>query len=390
MAKIRVSPRLSSIEPFKVMEVLRRAIELSSDGADIVHMAVGEPDFPTPEPITIAGRDALMNGSTKYTDARGLAELRLAVANYYATDYGLDVDENRIFITPGASGALLLTTALLMEPGDEIILSDPGYPCNRNFLAAFSGTAHMVPVGDSENYQLNGLLVDKNWRETTRGVLLASPANPTGAVIGESVLEEISFLVDKENGCLISDEIYHGLIYSDAKKVSALQVSPDAFVLNSFSKYFGMTGWRLGWLIAPASVAPYLEKMAQNFFICPSSISQHAALAAFTPVARDIMEAQREEFKTRRDFLLPALRDIGFDVPIEPEGAFYIYAGLPEGFLDSESFTQWLLEEHHVAIAPGTDFGSHLANRHVRFSYAQPLDRLQLGVERLQRAIQTG
>ena len=220
--------------------------------------------------------------------------------------------------------------------------------------------------------------------------MLASPANPTGAVIGESVLEEISFLVDKENGCLISDEIYHGLIYSDAKKVSALQVSPDAFVLNSFSKYFGMTGWRLGWLIAPASVAPYLEKMAQNFFICPSSISQHAALAAFTPVARDIMEAQREEFKTRRDFLLPALRNIGFDVPIEPEGAFYIYAGLPEGFPDSESFTQWLLEEHHVAITPGTDFGSHLANRHVRFSYAQPLDRLQLGVERLQRAIQTG
>ena len=390
MAKIRIPPRLSSIEPFKVMEVLRRAIELSSDGADIVHMAVGEPDFPTPEPITLAGRDALMNDSTKYTDARGLAELRLAVANYYATDYGLDVDEDRIFITPGASGALLLTTALLMEPGDEIILSDPGYPCNRNFLTAFSGAAQMVPVGDAENYQLNGLLVDKNWRETTRGVLLASPANPTGAVIGQSVLEDIAFLVDKENGCLISDEIYHGLIYSDAKKVSALQVSPDAFVLNSFSKYFGMTGWRLGWLIAPASVAPYLEKMAQNFFICPSSISQHAALAAFTPVARDIMEVQREEFKARRDFLLPALRDIGFEVPIEPEGAFYIYAGLPEGFPDSEPFTQWLLEEHHVAITPGTDFGFHLANRHVRFSYAQPLDRLQLGVERLQRAIQRG
>lgn len=390
MSRIRVSPRLTAIEPFKVMEVLRRAIELGNSGADVVHMAVGEPDFPTPAPITIAGRDAVMDGATKYTDARGLAELRLAVANYYATDYGLDVDEDRIFITPGASGALLLTTALLMEPGDGIILSDPGYPCNRNFLTAFSGTAQMVPVGEKENYQLNGSLVRENWQETTRGVLLASPANPTGAVIDESILEEIASVVDAENGSLISDEIYHGLIYSDAEKVSALQVSPDAFVLNSFSKYFGMTGWRLGWLVAPASVAPYLEKMAQNLFICPSSISQYAALAAFTPAAREIMEVQREEFKNRRDFLLPALRDIGFDVPIEPEGAFYIYAGIPEGFPDSEPFTRWLLEEHHVAITPGTDFGSYLANRHVRFSYAQPIDRLQLGVERLQKAIHAG
>jgi aspartate/methionine/tyrosine aminotransferase len=389
VSKVQVGSRLSSIKPFKAMQVLRRAGELESQGYDVIHMEVGEPSFPTPAPIVAAGQTALSQGQTKYTDARGIVELREAISEYYRSDYGLEISEERIFVTSGGSGALLLSTALLLNPGENIIMGDPGYPCNRHFMTVFSGSATLVPVGVAEDYQLNESLLRAHWQESTRGVLLASPANPTGALINETELTSMSSFISKKNGYLISDEIYHGLVYADDNKMSALNVCADAFVVNSFSKYFGMTGWRLGWLIAPTWAVDEVEKLAQNLFICPSSIAQHAAVAAFSPAAREIMESQREALRTRRDFLLPALRELGFSIPREPDGAFYIYAGIPEGFSDCETFTNSLLEHHHVAITPGTDFGNYLANRHVRFSYTTEMDRLRGAVDRLAKAMQT-
>ena len=388
MSKVQTGSRLSSIKPFKAMQVLRRAGELENQGFDVIHMEVGEPSFPTPAPIVAAGQTALARGQTKYTDARGIVKLREAISDYYRDDYGLDISEERIFVTSGASGALLLSTALLLNPGENIIMGDPGYPCNRHFMTVFSGSATLVPVGPGENYQLNKSLLAANWQESTRGVLLASPANPTGAVVDETELASMSSFISEKNGYLISDEIYHGLVYADDSKKSALNFCTDAFVVNSFSKYFGMTGWRLGWLIVPTWAINEVEKLAQNLFICPSTIAQHAALAAFSPTARDVMESQRESLRTRRDFLLPALRELGFSIPREPDGAFYIYAGIPEGFSDSESFTNSLLEHQYVAITPGTDFGNYLADRHVRFSYTSEMDQLRDAVDRLARAMQ--
>lgn len=389
MSKVQAGSRLSSIKPFKAMQVLRRAGELESQGFEVIHMEVGEPSFSTPAPIVAAGQTALARGQTKYTDARGIVKLRKAISDYYRDDYGLDISEERIFVTSGGSGALLLSTALLLNPGESIIMGDPGYPCNRHFMTVFSGSATLVPVGPTENYQLNETLLNANWQESTRGVLLASPANPTGAVVDENELASMSSFIYKKNGYLISDEIYHGLVYTDDAKNSALNICADAFVVNSFSKYFGMTGWRLGWLIVPTWAVNEVEKLAQNLFICPSTIAQHAAVAAFSPAARDIMESQRESLCARRDFLLPALRELGFSIPREPDGAFYIYAGIPEGFSDSETFTNSLLENHHVAITPGTDFGNYLANRHVRFTYTSEMDQLCEAVDRLSRAMQT-
>ena len=379
--------RLSGIAPFKVMEVLRRARELEAQGFDVVHMEVGEPDFPTPEPVVKAGQKALSKGHTKYTDARGIPELRRGIAEYYQSDYGLDINEDQIFITAGGSGALLLTTALLMNPGENLLMSDPGYPCNRHFLTAFSGASRLVPVSADDGYQLTDTLVSENWNAETRGVLMSSPANPTGALIDDQTLFQLSLTVESKGGYLVSDEIYHGLVYGTQGKTSALHANGNAFVINSFSKYFGMTGWRLGWLIVPAAATSDVEKLAQNLFICPSSVAQYAAISAFLPESREIMENQRLEFQSRRDFMVSALRGLGFNVPNIPDGAFYVYAGLPEGFPDSEPFTKWLLEEHHLAITPGTDFGQFQADRHVRFSYAQPLERLASGIEKLTQAI---
>ncbi len=383
------------MSPFKVMKVLRRANELEASGHDVVHMEVGEPDFPTPAPIVQAGARALSTGQLKYTDARGLPALRTAIARYYQTDYGLDIDERRIFVTVGGSGALLLATALLLDPGDNLLMSDPGYPCNRHFVTAFASSPRLVATTAASRFHLTPAQVTKSWGDRTRGVLLASPANPTGNVMADTVLNQIMKVVSARDGYLVSDEIYHGLTYEDNRakgpashlKYSALHSDPQAFVVNSFSKYFGMTGWRLGWLIAPLDAADDLEKLAQNLFICPPTLSQHAAVAAFSAPAREIMESQRDEFRRRRDFLVPALRDIGFDIPDMPDGAFYVYAGIPEGFPDSEPFAEWLLEKHHVAVTPGTDFGHHLVNRKVRFSYAQPVPRLSVAVDRLSQAL---
>jgi aspartate/methionine/tyrosine aminotransferase len=392
MAKNRsnYAHRLEEIQPFRVMKLLARANELAQDGGDVIHMEVGEPDFPTPAPIIEAGQQALLEGRTRYTPASGIPELREAVSGYYRSHYSLEISPDRIFITAGASGALLLTTALLINHGEGLLMTDPGYPCNRHFLKAFHGEGQLIPVTPGTNYQLTADLASRHWQTNTRGVLLASPANPTGAVLDELTLTALYELVRSKHGYVVVDEIYHGLTYEGhggGRNVSVLEVGQQAFVINSFSKYFGMTGWRLGWLVAPDDAIEELEKLAQNLFICPSAIAQYAALSAFRSDSLEIMEQQRAVFADRRDFLVPGLKNLGFSIPVSPEGAFYVYAGLPHGCSDSERFCNDLLEQHLVAITPGTDFGFYRADEHVRFTYAEEVGRLAEALERIEKAL---
>ncbi len=385
-ATLRYADRVADIEPFRVVEVLERATALASAGRDIVHMAAGEPDFATAGPIVEAGRAALARGETHYSQAAGIPPLREALSRHYADTYGLDVPPSRIMVTPGASGALLLIAALLINPGDGMLMTDPGYPCNRHFMRLVEGRGQLVPVGASSNYQLTGALVEQHWRDNTVGAMVASPANPTGTALNRDELADLSRAVRGRGGHLLVDEIYHGLGY-EASTPSVLEVDPDAFVINSFSKYFGMTGWRLGWLVAPEAAVAEMEKMAQNLFISMSTMAQYAALAGFEPGTRDILEERREIFRQRRDFLLPAIQDIGFQVPCKPQGAFYIYADASRFTADSQAFCLRLLEEHGVALTPGLDFGHHRAGEHLRFSYTTGLPRLELAVERLAKVL---
>ena len=378
--------RIDDIEPFRVVEVLSRAMELAREGRDIVHLAAGEPDFSTAAPIIEAGRAALAAGHTYYSQSAGIPELREALSNYYRSDYGLDVPPSRIVVTPGASGALLLLSALLLDPGDGMLMSDPGYPCNRHFMRLVEGHGQLVPVDASSRFQLSGDLVEQHWQDDTLGALVASPANPTGTALKAAELAGLSAAVKRRGGYLLVDEIYHGLSY-DGPSPSILSIDPDAFVINSFSKYFGMTGWRLGWLVAPEAAVQELEKLAQNLFISLSTMAQHAALAAFEPATRAILDERREVFAQRRDFLYPALLDLGFDVPCKPEGAFYVYANAARFTDDSQAFCLSLLENHGVAVTPGLDFGRNRASEHLRFSYTTGMDQLELAVERLARVL---
>lgn len=375
--------RLADIEPFRVVEVLARARVLESQGRDIVHMEAGEPDFSTARPIVEAAKAALDRGLTYYTQAAGIPELREALSRWYATEYGIDVPPTRIMITPGASGALLLIAALLLNPGQGMLMTDPGYPCNRQFMRLVEGHGQLVPVGPEERYQLTAARAEEYWRDNTRGVLVASPANPTGEILTAPELAALHQLCRRKGGYLVVDEIYHGLSYGMATP-SVLEVTDEAFVVNSFSKYFGMTGWRLGWLVAPEAAVQELEKLAQNLFISLSTPAQYGALAAFEPETRAMLDARRDEFGRRRDFLLPELRRLGFDIPHTPAGALYLYAGVQAFTDDSERFCMDLLEQHGIAVTPGADFGRHLANRHVRFAYTTGMERLEEGVRRLQ------
>ena len=382
------SARSRAIEPFHVMALLARANELQSQGHDVIHLEIGEPDFTTAAPIVAAGQAALAAGHTRYTAARGLPALREAIAGFYRQRYGLDIDPQRIMITPGGSGALLLAASLLVDPGKHWLLADPGYPCNRHFLRLVEGAAHLVPVGPEQRYQLNAQLVEQHWDEHSVGALVASPANPTGTLLNKDELSALSRAVKDRQGHLVVDEIYHGLTYG-ATAASVLEVDNDAFVLNSFSKYFGMTGWRLGWLVAPPQAIPELEKLAQNLYISAPSMAQHAALACFEPATLEIFEQRRAAFGHRRDYLLPALRALGFAIAVEPEGAFYLYADISAFSDDAFAFCQHFLETEHVAFTPGLDFGRHKAGHHVRFAYTQSLPRLEQAVARIARGLQS-
>jgi aspartate/methionine/tyrosine aminotransferase len=382
------SARSRAIEPFHVMALLERANQLQAQGHDVIHLEIGEPDFTTAAPIVAAGQAALAAGHTRYTAARGLPALREAIAEHYARRYQVAVDPETVLITPGGSGALLLASSLLVDPGRHWLLADPGYPCNRHFLRLVEGTAKLVPVGPEQRYQLNAALVEQHWDGNSVGALVASPANPTGTLLRRDELAALSAALKARGGHLVVDEIYHGLTYGcDASSV--LEVDPDAFVLNSFSKYYGMTGWRLGWLVAPREAIPELEKLAQNLYISAPSMAQYAALACFEPQTLEILEERRAAFAERRDYLLPALRELGFGIAVEPEGAFYLYADISAFGGDAYAFCQHFIETEHVAFTPGLDFGHYRAGQHVRFAYTQSIERLQQAVERIARGLKS-
>lgn len=389
--------RVELVRPFRVMELLDRALTLERDGHDIIHLEVGEPDFTTAEPILRAGREALDRHRTRYTSAAGLPELRAAIARHYVSRYGVDITSDQVIVTPGATGGLLLLAALLIDQGQELLLADPGYPCNRHFPYLVGGVPVAVPVAAAEKFQLTGARVDAAWSEATAAVLVASPGNPTGTVVPDQEWDEILGATRAHGGWLVVDEIYQGLTYpaslgeTDAMPSGrTLAGQPDVFVVNSFSKYFGMTGWRLGWIVAPKRAVPELTKLAQNFIIAPPTLSQHAALAALEDEAMAIHEARRRAFLERRNFLVPALEQLGFHVPVIPEGAFYVYANIAALGLESPRLCDLLLERHGVAITPGTDFGEFGGLEHVRISYAASLERLEQAVKRIALALDRG
>jgi len=388
---LHISRRAVDIQPFHVMELLRRARELEAQGRDIIHMEVGEPDFPTPQPMLEAAARFIAGGDVHYTSALGLPALREAIAGFYRDRFGADVAPERIVVTAGASGALMLALAATTDPGDEWLLPDPGYPSNRHLVRSFEGVARGLPVDPASRYQPTAAQVAGAWGERTRGLMVATPSNPTGTLLTGDEIAALHAVTHGRNGLLLVDEIYQGLTYgveaSTALSRPVLNGADDVFVVNSFSKYFGMTGWRLGWLVVPPVCVRTIEKLAQHFFIAPSTPAQHAALAAFVPSTLDIMEERRHEFAERRDTLLPALRDIGFTVAAEPQGAFYIYADISTLADDAETLARRLIEEAGVAATPGIDFGDHLPRRHLRIAYTTRKERLLEATERIARVL---
>ena len=388
---LHLARRTADIQPFHVMELLRRARELEAQGRDIIHMEVGEPDFPTPQPMLDAATRFIAGGDVHYTSGLGLPALREAIARFYHDRFGADVAPERIIVTAGASGALMLALAATTDPGDEWLLPDPGYPSNRHLVRSFEGVARGLPVDAASRYQPTSGQVDSAWSARTRGLMVATPSNPTGTLLTGAEIEALHRVTQARGGLLLVDEIYQGLTYgvdaSTALSRPALNAADDLFVVNSFSKYFGMTGWRLGWLVAPQGYVRTVEKLAQHFFIAPSTPAQHAALAAFAPSTLDILEARRHEFAERRDTLLPALRDIGFTIAAEPQGAFYIYADVSPLADDAEALARRLIEEAGVAATPGIDFGDHLPRRHLRIAYTTRRERLLEAAERIARVL---
>jgi aspartate/methionine/tyrosine aminotransferase len=377
--------RAAEITPFEVMDVLARAHALEAAGRRVVHMEIGEPDFTAPEPIVEAGIRALRDGLTAYTATLGLPALREAIAGHYRDKFSENVDPARIAITSGASGGLLTTAALYVDPGDEILVPDPGYPGYRHFVRTFEGVARALPVSAAHDFQPTLEMVRAAWGPRTKGVLLGSPSNPTGTLIDREVLKSIAAFVAERGGVLMVDEIYQGLVYGAEPRFApstALGLPGEVVIVNSFSKYFCMTGWRLGWVVLPQAAVRGFEKLAQHLFIAAPTAAQHAAVAAFSPDCLSILEKRRKEFARRRDFLVPALRNAGLKVPAEPHGAFYVYADCGA---DSKGFALQLLQQQAVAATPGIDFGANDTGRFVRFAYTRALEELEDAAARITR-----
>ncbi|HEX8011817.1 MAG TPA: pyridoxal phosphate-dependent aminotransferase [Casimicrobiaceae bacterium] len=381
-ARSELAARVGDIAPFHVMEVQTAARALEAAGRSVIHMEIGEPDFPTPQPVLDAARAGIASGGVYYTSALGLPELRRAIADHYRERYDVEVSPERVVVTAGSSAALLLTLALLVDRDQQILLADPGYPCNRHFVRTLEGEALGVPVGPESNYQLTAALIERHWTPRTRGVLIASPSNPTGTTVAWDELRRVADTVAARGGTLIVDEIYLGLTYDGAAR-TALGLSDEIFVISSFSKYFNMTGWRLGWLVAPERHVREVEKLAQNLYISPATPSQRAGLACFAAETLAIVESRRREFRARRDFLVPALRELGFRIPVLPGGGFFVYADCSAFGLDSERFALEALQATGVAFTPGVDFGRHRPEAHVRFAYTIARPLLEEGVRRL-------
>lgn len=373
---------MEAIAPFEVMEVLDRAQRLEAAGHDVIHLEVGEPDFATPAPIVDAARAAFARVPMGYTAALGLTALREAIAGHYATAFGVDVDPGRIAVTPGSSAALLLAMGVLLDPGDAVLMADPGYPCNRHFATFVGGEAVLIPCGPDTYYQPTAAMLERYWHPRTRAVLLASPSNPTGTVVEPGAMADIAALCRARGATLIVDEIYQGLTYDGAPR-TALALDDGAVVINSFSKYFQMTGWRLGWMVVPPARMRDIEKLAQNLYICAPTPAQHAALAAFAPETIAVLEQRRQVLAARRDALLEGLPATGFQVRARPSGAFYVYCDVSRVTDDSFAFARDLLEACHVALTPGRDFGRNAPERHVRIAYTQDVERLREAIGRI-------
>ncbi|WP_455201591.1 pyridoxal phosphate-dependent aminotransferase [Kaarinaea lacus] len=380
----KLANRMSHIEPFHVMNLLAIAKQMEAQGKEVIHMEIGEPDFVTPEPVIRAAEAALKKGQTHYTPAVGLPALRERIAEFYRSQFDRDISPNQIIITPGASGALLLALGVLVDPGDKVAMSDPGYPCNRHFVRMFEGDPIGIPVDDSTDYQLTLETLTRSPANDITAVMLASPSNPTGTLLTPAHIKEWITDAETRHYHLLMDEIYQGLVYDHEVSTIAGQ-SNHAFVINSFSKYFCMTGWRLGWLVVPPSYQEHVDKLAQNIFLAPSTLAQYAAMAAFDDESIQILESQREEFQRRRDFLAPAIQELGFKLLVKPEGAFYLYADCSQLTDDSFEFCHSLLQESGVAITPGKDFGSHRSHRYVRFAYTTALEQLEKGIEKIRQ-----
>ena len=388
---MKLAGRLDHIEPFYVMEFAKAAAELARSPAcadsPMIFLNIGEPDFTAPPLVRKASEQAIDQGRTQYTDAMGLPALRERISTWYATRFGLSIDPRRVIVTAGASAALQLACLALVDRDDEVLLPDPSYPCNRHFVAAAEGRPVLLPASADARYQLDAAGVQAAWGPRTRGVLLASPSNPTGTSIDPVEMGRIVDVVRAHDGFTLVDEIYLGLSFDERYGHSALMHGDDVISINSFSKYFSMTGWRLGWLVVPDALVAPIEKLAQNLYICPSTLAQHAALACFEPESIAEYERRRGEFRARRDFLVPALNEMGLTVPVMPDGAFYAWADCSKHSTDSWDFCFDVMKRAHVAITPGRDFGHHGSERFVRLSYANSMAQLQEAVARLRRML---
>lgn len=384
----KLAPRMKDIQPFHVMSLLAKAKELEQQGRDIIHLEVGEPDFNTPQTIIDAGMDALRQGDIHYTPSLGLMSLRQAIADFYQQQFSVDISASQVVITPGASGALLLITGSLISQGDAVMLADPGYPCNQNFVRFVDGEVQAIAVDEFSQYQLTAEIIAKNWQHNTKAVLIASPANPTGTIVAEDEMIKIIDLLREKQAYLIVDEIYQGLVY-DSEPYCALESGEESdnnhvIIVNSFSKYFQMTGWRIGWCIVPLHLVESCDRLSQNIFLATPTLSQKAALAAFLPETLKILEQRRQIFKQRRDFLYLKLLDLGFKIPVKPQGAFYIYCDCSDLTDDSMIFAHELLEQTGLAITPGIDFGQNNPQRYVRLTYTKDIAYLEQAVKRLE------
>jgi aspartate/methionine/tyrosine aminotransferase len=392
---MRTAGRLDHIEPFYVMECAKAADEIARGplcdpargGRPMIYLNVGEPDFTAASLVVEAAQRCMSRGRTQYTQATGLLPLREAIARWYGQRFGLTVAPERIVVTAGASAALQLITLALVDQGDEVLLPDPSYPCNRHFVAAAGGRARLLPSSAEHRFQLDARAVREAWGPHTRGVLLASPSNPTGTSIERAEMRAIVETVRERGGFTLVDEIYLGLSYDEVFGHSALEHGDDVIAINSFSKYFGMTGWRLGWLVLPPALVPAVEKLAQNLYICASSVSQHAALACFEPDSLAEYERRRAAFRARRDFMVPALASLGLPVPVMPDGAFYAYADVSAHASSSWDFAFDLMRRAQVALTPGRDFGPAFGERFLRLSFASSMEHLQEAVQRLRAAL---
>ena len=356
-------------------------------GRPMIYLNIGEPDFTAVPAVVAAAERCMAAGNTQYTQATGLPELRQAIAAWYGTRFGIDVAASRIVVTAGASAALQLATLVLVDDGDEVLLPDPSYPCNRHFVAAAGGRPVLLPTGPAQRFQLDAEAVVQAWGPRTRGVLLASPSNPTGTSIDPAERQRIAQAVRSRGGFTMVDEIYLGLSYDEAYGHSALAHGDDLVIVNSFSKYFGMTGWRLGWLVLPQALVAPAEKLAQNLYICASSIAQHAALGCFEPASLAEYERRRDAFRQRRDFIVPALERLGFLVPVVPDGAFYVYADVSAFSPSSWDFCFDMMQRAQVALTPGRDFGPYAGERNIRLSFANSMAELEEAVRRLAGAL---